>query len=85
MAKTNVSLRLPDETIEEIEMEAKEKGWTKTQVMRYRIEHPQNGITPASLTIFQNLINVFPENMSPEQQYRRNEAQMEVNRLWQSL
>ena len=85
MAKSNISFKLPDETIEEVEIEAKEKGWTKSQVMRYRIEHPQIGVTPASLAIFQNLINVFPETKSPEQQKRVDEAQMEVNRLCQNL
>lgn len=85
MAKSNISLKLPDETIEEVEIEAKEKGWTKTQVMRYRIEHPQIGVTPASLAIFQNLINSFPDNRNMEQQKRVDEAQMEVNRLCQNL
>ena len=81
----NASVKLPKDTIEELRRTANEMGCSKSDVMRYRIEHPQNGVTPASVAIFQNLINSFPENRNMEQQKRVDEAQMEVNRLCQNL
>ncbi len=69
------TLRIPNDTISDIEKEAKEKNTTFSDVAIDRMRHKDNPLTPAVLARVQTIINLS-KNGEVE------EAQKESNKLW---
>jgi len=84
-SKSLVSVRLTDETIETLDTTAQELGLNRSQIIERRLNHSQNGPTPALLAAFQDMINAFSDDERPEKQKAVNKAQKELNETWRIL
>ena len=79
------TLRIPDDTVMEIEKEAKSRGMNFSAVAVERLQHHGNELTPEMLARLQDIANHATDAVRLLSPTLAMAVQMEVEQLWKFL
>lgn len=79
------TLRIPNDTIADIEKEASAKDTTFSDIAINRLRHKDNALTPQVLTKLQTNLNRSLEGARTGSVEKIEEAQKEANELWEKM
>lgn len=79
------TLRIPNDTIADIEREASAKDTTFSDIAINRLRHKDNALTPQILSKLQTVLNKFLEGARTGSVETIKEAQKEANELWKKI
>ena len=79
------TLRIPNDTIADIEKEASAKDTTFSDIAINRLRHKDNALTPQVLTKLQTILNRSREGARTGSVEKIEEAQKEANELWEKM
>ena len=79
------TLRIPNDTIADIEKEASAKNTTFSDIAINRLRNKDNALTPQVLTKLQTILNRSLEGARTGSVEKIEEAQKEANELWERM
>lgn len=79
------TLRIPNDTIADIEKEAFAKNTTFSDIAINRLRNKDNALTPQVLTKLQTILNRSLEGARTGSVEKIEEAQKEANELWEKM
>ena len=79
------TLRIPNDTIADIEKEASAKDTTFSDIAINRLRHKDNALTPQVLTKLQTILNRSLAGARTGSIEKIEEAQKEANELWEKM
>lgn len=79
------TLRIPNDTITDIEREALAKDTTFSDITINRLRHKDNALMPQVLTKLQTILNRSLEGARTGSVEKVEEAQKEANALWEKI
>lgn len=79
------TLRIPNDTIADIEKEASAKNTTFSDIAINRLRNKDNALTPQVLTKLQTILHRSLEGARTGSVEKIEEAQKEANELWEKM
>lgn len=79
------TLRIPNDTIADIEKEASANDTTFSDIAINRLRHKDKALTPQVLTKLQTILNRSLEGARTGSVEKIEEAQKEANELWEKM